>query len=120
MHRMIREITEELNSVSTEKTLGCAHSCPPPDRKAVVRVIKNLQALLFPLCFSRVKPGMPDEELLEITVKELADSSVDFVLRVWTTAPEYWNVFFDTNERIYKEFNKQGIKFPFPQIQVHQ
>ena len=55
-----------------------------------------------------------------IAVKELASSSVDFVLRVWTTAPEYWNVFFDTNERIYKEFNKQGIKFPFPQIQVHQ
>ena len=55
-----------------------------------------------------------------IAVKELASSSVDFVLRVWTTAPEYWNVFFDTNERIYKEFNKQGIKFPFPQIQIHQ
>ena len=55
-----------------------------------------------------------------IAVKELADSSVDFVLRVWTTAPEYWNVFFDTTERIYTEFNKQGIGFPFPQIQVHQ
>ena len=55
-----------------------------------------------------------------IAVKELADSSVDFVLRVWTTAPEYWNVFFDTNERIYTEFNKQGIGFPFPQLQIHQ
>lgn len=66
-----------------------------------------------------------DERIMQepapfIAVKELASSSVDFVLRVWTTAPEYWNVFFDTNERIYKEFNKQGIKFPFPQIQVHQ
>ncbi|MBQ7526521.1 MAG: mechanosensitive ion channel [Bacteroidaceae bacterium] len=55
-----------------------------------------------------------------IAVKELADSSVDFVLRVWTTAPEYWNVFFDMNERIYTEFNKQGIGFPFPQLQIHQ
>lgn len=55
-----------------------------------------------------------------MAVKELADSSVDFVLRVWTTAPEYWNVFFDTNERIYTEFNKQGIGFPFPQLQIHQ
>ncbi len=55
-----------------------------------------------------------------IAVKELANSSVDFVLRVWTTAPEYWNVFFDTNERIYTEFNKQGIGFPFPQLQIHQ
>lgn len=55
-----------------------------------------------------------------IAVKELADSSVDFVLRVWTTAPEYWNVFFDMNERIYTEFNKRGIGFPFPQLQIHQ
>lgn len=55
-----------------------------------------------------------------IAVKELADSSVDFTLRVWVDVAEYWNVFFDTNERIYSEFNKQGIGFPFPQIQVHQ
>ena len=55
-----------------------------------------------------------------IAVRALADSSVNFVLRVWTTASEYWDVFFDTNERIYTEFNKQGIKFPFPQLQIHQ
>ena len=66
-----------------------------------------------------------DERILQdpapfIAVKELASSSVDFVLRVWTKASDYWDVFFDTNERIYSEFNKQGIKFPFPQIQVHQ
>ena len=66
-----------------------------------------------------------DERILQdpapfIAVKELANSSVDFVLRIWTKASDYWDVFFDTNERIYSEFNKQGIKFPFPQIQVHQ
>lgn len=55
-----------------------------------------------------------------IAVKELADSSVDFALRVWVGVADYWDVFFDTNERIYAEFNKQGIGFPFPQIQVHQ
>ena len=66
-----------------------------------------------------------DERIMQdpapfIAVKELASSSVDFVLRVWTKASDYWDVFFDTNERIYSEFNKQGIGFPFPQIQVHQ
>ena len=55
-----------------------------------------------------------------IAVKELADSSVDFTLRVWVNVADYWDVFFDTNERIYSEFNKQGIGFPFPQIQIHQ
>ena len=66
-----------------------------------------------------------DERIMQdpapfIAVKELADSSVDFVLRIWTKASDYWDVFFDTNERIYSEFNKEGIGFPFPQIQVHQ
>lgn len=66
-----------------------------------------------------------DERILQeptpfIALKELANSSVDFTLRVWVNAPDYWNVFFDTNERIYAEYNKQGIKFPFPQIQIHQ
>ena len=55
-----------------------------------------------------------------IAVKELADSGVNFTLRVWANAADYWNVFFDTNERIYAEYNKQGIKFPFPQLQIHQ
>ena len=55
-----------------------------------------------------------------IAVKELASSSVDFTLRVWVNVADYWDVFFDTNERIYAEYNKQGIKFPFPQLQIHQ
>lgn len=55
-----------------------------------------------------------------ISIKELAESSVNFTLRVWVNAADYWNVFYDTNERIYTEYNKQGIGFPFPQIQVHQ
>ena len=66
-----------------------------------------------------------DERILQdpapfIAVKELADSSVDFTLRVWVNVADYWDVFFDTNERIYTEFNKQGIGFPFPQLQIHQ
>lgn len=55
-----------------------------------------------------------------IALKELGNSSVDFTLRVWAKATDYWNVFFETNEHIYAEFNKQGIKFPFPQLQIHQ
>ena len=55
-----------------------------------------------------------------IAVSGLADSSVNFVVRVWVKASDYWNVFFDMNERVYTEFNKQGISFPFPQLQIHQ
>jgi small conductance mechanosensitive channel len=66
-----------------------------------------------------------DERIMQepapfVALKELASSSVDFTVRVWTKATDYWDVFFETNERIYAEFNKQGIKFPFPQLQIHQ
>lgn len=55
-----------------------------------------------------------------VAVNELGDNGVFFTIRVWVNGSDYWNVFFDTNERIYNEFNKQGIGFPFPQIQIHQ
>ena len=55
-----------------------------------------------------------------VAVNELGDNGVFFSIRVWVNGSDYWNVFFDTNERIYNEVNKQGIGFPFPQIQIHQ
>ncbi|MBP5514574.1 MAG: mechanosensitive ion channel [Bacteroidaceae bacterium] len=54
-----------------------------------------------------------------IAVSKLGDSSVDLAVRLWVKASDYWDVFFQTQERIYAEFNKQGISFPFPQITVH-
>lgn len=55
-----------------------------------------------------------------IALRELASSSVDFTVRGWVKSADYWGVFFDMNKQIYEEFNRQGISFPFPQIQVHQ
>ena len=55
-----------------------------------------------------------------IALRELASSSVDFTVRGWVKGADYWGVFFDMNKQIYEEFNRQGISFPFPQIQVHQ
>lgn len=54
-----------------------------------------------------------------IGLKELAASSVDIVVRAWVEPSEYWNLFFDMNEKIYKTFNDKGIGFPFPQLDVH-
>lgn len=55
-----------------------------------------------------------------VALSELADSSVNFTVRFWVKSADYWGVFFDTNRKIYEEFNRRGIGFPFPQIQVHQ
>lgn len=54
-----------------------------------------------------------------VKVGALADSSVNFTVRAWVIAADYWDVFFDMNENIYKEFNKEGISIPFPQMDVH-
>lgn len=54
-----------------------------------------------------------------IQVSELADSSVNFAVRAWVKAPDYWGVFFDLNENVYKTFSKEGLNIPFPQMDVH-
>ena len=63
MKEQIRDTIHALDSVSGEGS--GRHTVPPPDRRQVVRVIKALQALLFPMCFRREDPDMTDEQLLE-------------------------------------------------------
>lgn len=54
-----------------------------------------------------------------IAVAELADSSVNFVVRVWTDTGDYWAVMFAMNETIKNRFDAEGIGIPFPQRDLH-
>jgi small conductance mechanosensitive channel len=54
-----------------------------------------------------------------IAVSALADSSVNFTVRAWVDAPNYWGVFFDMNKNVYDALNKAGINIPYPQMDVH-
>jgi small conductance mechanosensitive channel len=54
-----------------------------------------------------------------IAVSELADSSVNFVVRIWVKSGDYSAVKFDMTEAIKKRFDKEGISFPYPQQDVH-
>ncbi len=54
-----------------------------------------------------------------IGILEMADSSVNFVVRPWVKSADYWNVYFDTTENIKKRFDAEGISIPFPQRDVH-
>ena len=54
-----------------------------------------------------------------VWVSALADSSVNLTVRVWTKNTDFWDVFFEYNERFYKELPAAGINFPFPQMDVH-
>ncbi|MFA7116674.1 MAG: mechanosensitive ion channel domain-containing protein [Bacteroidales bacterium] len=54
-----------------------------------------------------------------IGLSELADSSVNFVVRVWVNSADYWDVFFNMNEKVYKKFGDYKLNIPFPQVDVH-
>lgn len=54
-----------------------------------------------------------------IAVSELADSSVNFVVRPWVKTADYWGVYFDLTEKVKLSFDEKGISIPFPQNDVH-
>lgn len=54
-----------------------------------------------------------------VVVDQLADSAVVLKVRAWTQSTSYWGVYFDMNERFYKQLPAAGINFPFPQLDVH-
>ncbi|WP_295911102.1 mechanosensitive ion channel domain-containing protein [uncultured Alistipes sp.] len=54
-----------------------------------------------------------------VWVAALADSSVNLSARAWVNNADYWNVFFENNEKFYKQLPEKGINFPFPQMDVH-
>lgn len=54
-----------------------------------------------------------------VEISTLNTSSVDLKVRVWVKSADYWPVFFSMNEKVYKELPKEGIHFPFPQVDVH-
>ncbi len=65
-----------------------------------------------------------DERVLQdkgitVAVSELADSSVNFVVRAWVKTPDYWGVKFDLTENVKTTFDKEGITIPYPQQDVH-
>lgn len=54
-----------------------------------------------------------------VAVKELGDNAVILLVRCWTANSNYWGLFWDMNEKMYKELPAKGINFPFPQLDVH-
>jgi len=65
-----------------------------------------------------------DERILKdpapmVALSELADSSVNFVVRPWVNSGDYFAVLWDVTEKVKKRFDETGISIPFPQRDVH-
>lgn len=54
-----------------------------------------------------------------VAVAELADSSVNIAVRIWTDSADYWPVRFDFIEQVKLAFDAQGIVIPYPQMDLH-
>ena len=54
-----------------------------------------------------------------VALAELADSSVNFVVRPWVKSGDYWRVLWDLTEKVKLTFDQEGISIPFPQQDVH-
>ena len=61
-------------------------------------------------------PGAKDPS---VVLSSLKDSSVEFYIRVWVKAEDYWDVLFWLNETVYEKLPENGISFPFPQLDIH-
>ena len=65
------------------------------------------------------EPRVLAEPAPTIAVSELADSSVNFVVRPWVKSSDYWSVYWDLTEKVKLTFDAEGISIPFPQTDVH-
>ena len=93
------------------------------------RIVKGMIEDHGILNISKELPGVLKEKVKDhlvktdgapaVLVSSLGDSSVVLSVRAWTLTGNYWSVYFDYNERFYKELPTAGISFPFPQMDVH-
>ncbi|GHE81192.1 mechanosensitive ion channel family protein [Thalassotalea profundi] len=87
--------------------IGVGYSADLAQAKAILTKVANAHELV-----------LKDQEIT-VGVSELADSSVNFVVRPWVKTSDYWPVYFDLLETIKVELDKAGIEIPFPQVSVH-
>ena len=54
-----------------------------------------------------------------VNIESLDESQVTLIVRAWTEIANYWQVLYDVNECIYKQLPQHGVRFPFPQLDIH-
>ena len=79
--------------------------------------IDQARSVLMDLLTANDKVLKDPEPFVELA--ELADSSLNFKVRAWVNAGDYWSVFFYMPHNVYRRFGEAGLNIPFPQMDVH-
>jgi len=87
--------------------IGVSYSADLAKTKAVLEKVVTANALVLK------EPGV------QVAVAELADSSVNFVVRPWVNGSDYWPARFELMEEIKNALDEAGIEIPFPQMDIH-
>lgn len=74
--------------------------------------IKKTKEVLMDVLASH--PKVLKEPAPTVNVSELADSSINFAVRPWSTADDYWDVYFGITENVKEALDKAGIEIPYP------
>ena len=81
--------------------------------------IKQTKDVLMKVLTSN--PKVLKDPAPSVNVSELADSSVNFAVRPWSTVADYWDVYFETHENVKLELDKAGIEIPYPhQVEIRK
>ena len=64
-------------------------------------------------------PKVLDDPEPLIKLHTLGESSVDFIVRPWVKTDDYWDVYWDVTREVKMRFDREGIRIPFPQRDVH-
>ena len=86
-------------------------------RKSIMNILKSDTRI--------IQPPLSDEsegtkvENPYIALEDMADSSIVLVIRAWVKTADYWKVKYDVSEKIYNQLPKDGVSFPFPQLDVY-
>ena len=70
-----------------------------------------------------VLAGTVDNALLEpapaAVITGYGDSAIHYSLRIWVRTPDYWDVYFQVNQRVKQIFDEQGVTMTYPHLNVH-
>jgi small conductance mechanosensitive channel len=81
--------------------------------------IKKTKDVLMQVLTSH--PKVLKEPAPTVNVSELADSSINFAVRPWSTVDDYWDVYFGITENVKEALDAAGIEIPYPhQVEIHK